>query len=434
MKIIIKNGRVIDPATGTDMVTDLLLKDDRIVAVGPVLNQEADRIIHADGCFVLPGLIDLHVHLREPGFEYKETIESGTAAAAAGGFTTICAMPNTSPVTDSRETVEWIKEKASLVSGINVLPVGAITVGQLGKELADIKGMREAGICAISEDGKSVMDTGMYRKAMEAAVEAGIPVFAHCEDRDLVAGGVMNAGKKAELLGLPGITNQVEDVIVRRDIELARSTGVKLHLCHCSTEGSMELLAQAKENGLTVTAEVCPHHFSLTENDIEDMDTNFKMNPPLRTEKDKQALINGLKNSLADVIATDHAPHSMEEKAQPFLTAPFGIVGLETAVTLTITNLVKPGILTPMQMAETMSYNPARILGIDRGSLRPGEVADITIIDPNEEYIIDADRFVSKGRNTPFNGKKVSGRVKFTIAQGKFVYEDQDGQEVNHDK
>lgn len=434
MKILIKNGRVIDPATGTDQVTDLLIEGERIVRIGSGPDMIADRVIRADGCFVMPGLIDLHVHLREPGYEYKETIETGTAAAAAGGFTTVCSMPNTSPAVDSPELIQWIKHKAEQISGVNVLPVGAVTKGQSGGEIIDVKAMASAGMCAMSEDGKSVMDEDLFKTAMEQAAAADLPVFAHCEDKDLAAEGVMNAGHRAQELGLAGITNQVEDIIVERDINLSRQTKAHLHLCHCSTYDSIRLLKEAKEEGLLVTAEVCPHHFVLTDEDIRTADTNFKMNPPLRSNRDKQALIKGLKDSVIDVIATDHAPHSEEDKNQPFATAPFGITGLETAVALTITHLIRPGIITPMQMAALMSWNPARILKTDKGTLNTGSVADVTIIDPLEEFEINAEQFVSKGKNSPFNKNRVFGRVKLTVASGNIIYVDRDGQEVKYDQ
>ena len=317
----------------------------------------------------------------------------------------------------------YVTNKAQELAPIHVLQIGAVTRQQKGEELADIEGMIQAGIPAISEDGKSVMNVKLYKKAMEIAAEHHIPVFAHCEDQNLVNGGCVNEDQHSREQGLPGISNAVEDVIAARDIVLAKETGARLHLCHCSTEDSVEMIRLAKEEGLPVTGEVCPHHFTLTSDDMVPGDTNFKMNPPLRTPKDRQALLDGLRNDIIDVISTDHAPHSREEKQQSMQKAPFGIVGLETSVALTITELVDKGILTPMQMAEKMSYNPARIIGSDRGTLDIGKPADVTVIDPEREYVIDSMTFLSKGKNTPFNGWKVKGMVKATICDGKVVYQ-----------
>lgn len=423
MTILIKNGRVLDPATGTDGIADVLMEEGRIRAVEPGILAEADRVLDADGYFVMPGFIDLHVHLRDPGYEYKETVETGSAAAAKGGFTTILAMPNTKPVVDNADVVRYVLHKAEDVGLANVLQIGAITRGQRGEELADIEDMVDAGIPALSEDGKSVMNAQLYREAMMLAKKYDIPIMAHCEDINLVHGGVMNQDDKADELGLPGITNAVEDVIVARDILLAKETGARLHLCHCSTKDSVRMVELAKQEGLSVTAEVCPHHFTLTSEDIREDDANYKMNPPLRTRADVEALIDGLKKGVMDVIATDHAPHSREEKQGSMRNAPFGIVGLETAAALTMTELVDKGYLTPLQMAEKMSYNPARIIGIDKGTLKPGKTADVVIFNPKEEYIIDAEQFRSKGKNTPFHGRKVKGRVMATILSGNIVYE-----------
>ena len=423
VKILIKNGRVLDPASRTDGIMDLLIEDERIVKAAPRIAHEADRVVDAEGCWVMPGLIDIHVHLREPGFEHKETIKTGAMAAAKGGFTTICPMPNTKPVTDSPEMIRWVIEKARAEAPINVLPVGAVTIGQMGEELADIEGMAKAGAIGISEDGKSVMNAALYAKAMEKARDCGIVVMAHCEDKNLVGRGVMQKCEKAEELGLEGISNAVEDVIVARDILLAKETGARLHLCHCSTADSVVLTKLAKDQGLPVTAEVCPHHFTLTADDIKEDDGNYKMNPPLRGKADVQALKEGLRDDVMDVISTDHAPHSAEEKNKSMKLALFGIVGSETSVALTITEMVKTGYLTPLQMADKMSYQPAKVLGIDKGTLAEGKIADITIIDPDAEYVIDPEKFVSMGKNTPFGGKKVSGRVLMTICGGKVVYE-----------
>ncbi len=428
MNLWIKNGHLLDPANDRDEICDLYIKDGKVAKAGSLLSdtekEECEKngeVIDASGKYVMPGFLDLHVHLREPGFEYKETIKTGTAAAAKGGFTGVCPMPNTKPPIDSPERVREVLAIAERDSLIHVYPVGAVTVGQIGDEVTDIKGMVEAGARAISEDGKSVMNADVYRRAMSEAAEAGIPVMAHCEDKNMVGRGAMNAGKKAEL-GLEGITNAVEDVIVARDILLAKETGAQLHLCHCSTKDSVEMIKFAKEKGVKVSGEVCPHHFSMTEDEIPCDDANYKMNPPLRSREDVERLCQGLSEGTMEAISTDHAPHAEEEKQKSIADAPFGIVGSETAYALAVTNLVKKGYLTPMQLVERMSTTPHRILGVPGGNLAEGMPADITIADMDSEYTIDKDTFVSKGKNTPFHGAKVSGRVHYTIVGGKVVY------------
>ncbi len=423
MTVLIKNGHVVDPLTGKDGKYDVLVEGDRIKRVAEHITEDAQDILDAEGCYVLPGFIDLHVHFRDPGLEYKETLETGGRAAVKGGVTTVCAMPNTRPVIDTAKKVEEVHERQKTESLTNVIQLGSVTVGQYGKELADIKGMAEKGCRAISEDGKSVMDASLYRKGMKLAKECGIAVFAHCEDITMVEGGVMNADENAERLGLSGITNSVEDVIAARDILLAKETGVSLHLCHCSTAGSVKLVKLAKEAGLSVTAEVCPHHFILTSDDILSDDGNYKMNPPLRSKEDVEMLRQGLKDGIIDVIATDHAPHSEEEKNKSMKEAAFGIVGVETSAALTYTALVKTGILSMMDMAGKMSSNPAKILGLkDKGSISEGKIADIVIFDSKKEYRIDKSTFVSKGKNTPFDGFPVTGEVAYTMVAGKIVY------------
>ena len=424
MSILIKNGQVIDPATQKDEISDVLIENGVITRVEKGIRVKDAQVIDAKGCYVMPGIIDMHVHLRDPGQTYKEDIESGSKAAAKGGVTTLVAMPNTKPVIDSPARVNYVTIKADRFSPINVLQAGAITVGLKCEELADIEGMVKAGIPAISEDGKSVMNALLYKAAMEIAAEKNIPVLAHCEDKNLVNGGCMNEDANSREWQLPGITNSVENTIVARDIVLAAETGAHLHLCHCSTYGSVEIVKQAKKQDIHVTAEECPHQITLTSKEVDASDANYKMNPPQRTKKDVEALKRGLRDDIMDVIATDHAPHSDEEKCRSFTAAPFGIVGLETAVPLTISELVEKEYLTPMQMAEKMSYNPAKILGLDKGSLAEGKIADVVIIDPNEEYVIDKNTFASKGRNTPFHGRTVRGKVKVTICDGKVVYKD----------
>ena len=421
MNLIIKNGRILDPATGRDGVETLYIKEDRISTKYD--EKEADRVVDARGCYIMPGLIDLHVHLRDPGLTYKEDVETGARAAAHGGVTTIVAMPNTKPVMDRADRVSYVNNKAKALACVNVIQTGSVTIGQEGKELVDIRAMARAGVPALSEDGKSVMNALLMHQAMEIAAEEDLVILDHCEDKSLVNGGCVNADAYTEKLGLPGITNSVEDTITARDILLAAETGCRLHLCHVSTRGATEMLRLAKKKGYKVSGEVCPHHFTLTSSDIVAGDSNYKMNPPLRTKADKEALIEGLKDGTFEVISTDHAPHAREEKGNDLTKAAFGIVGLETSVALTMTELVDTGILTPMQMAEKMSYNPARILGIDKGSLAEGKTADVVIIDPKAEYTIDVNSFASKGRNTPFNGRKVKGKVMMTVCDGCIVYE-----------
>lgn len=440
MKILIKGGRVINPATGMDEIADVLVEDEKVTKIAKEIEDNADRRIDADGCYVMPGFIDMHVHFRDPGLEQKEDVFTGMKAAARGGYTSVLCMPNTKPVADHPDVIEYVHNKAKSVKGIHVYQVGAVTKGQQGKELADIEGMVKAGCPAISEDGKSVMDSNLYREAMKIAAKLDIPVLAHCEDINLVNGGVMNLDSKSSELGMPGISNAVEDIIVARDILLSKETGAQLHLCHCSTKDSVEMIRKAKEEGLMVSGEVCPHHFTLTSEDITeyipvikegildpkdtDVDTNYKMNPPLRTKEDVKALKEGLKSGIMEVISTDHAPHTFDDKNTSMKKAPFGIVGLETAACLTYSELVLGGYLTPMQMAERMSYNPAKIMKFEQGDIQPGKMADIVVFDPNKKYKIDKNKFLSKGKNTPFHGREVTGKVKYTFCQGELVYED----------
>lgn len=423
-----------DPANDRDEICDVYIREGKVAGVGSLSSdnqpKECDKdvtVIDASGKYVMPGFLDLHVHLREPGFEYKETIATGTAAMAKGGFTGVCPMPNTRPATDSPEMIRKILSIAKKDSPIHVYPVGAITKGQLGEELTDIAGMVQAGARAVSEDGKSVMNAELYRQAMKEAAKAGIPVMAHCEDKNMVGKGAMNAGRRAEELGIPGITNAVEDVIVARDILLAKETGARLHLCHCSTEDSVKMIRAAKAEGVAVSGEVCPHHFVLTEDDILSDDANYKMNPPLRSSTDVEELRRGLSEGVMEAISTDHAPHGAEEKKKPIAEAPFGIVGSETAYALAVTHLVKKGYLSPMQLVACLSTNPHRILGVPGGDLSVGMPADITIADMDSEYVIDKDTFVSKGKNTPFHGTVVNGRVYYTIVGGKIVYQYKEG-------
>ena len=427
MSILIKGGRIIDPDTKLDGIGDLLIEDGKIAEVGKKIEKKADTVLDAKGCFVMPGFIDMHVHLRDPGLTWKEDIETGSRAAARGGFTTIVAMPNTKPVMDSPDRIDYVMVKARSCAPIHVLQAGAATRGQMGEELADIEGMAAHGSPAISEDGKSVMNSRLCREAMKEAARCGIPFLDHCEDADLAAGGCVNEDENARKAGLPGISNAAEDAITARDTLLAAETGVHLHLCHCSTRNSAVILKMAKAQGVSISGEVCPHHFTLSSDDMIPGDTNYKMNPPLRTREDVEALRQALHEDVFDVISTDHAPHSTQEKSTTMRKAPFGIVGLETAAALTVTELVDTGVLTPMQMAEKMSGNPAKILKLSgRGSLAEGKEADVVILDPEAEYVIDARKFASKGKNTPFNGRRVKGKIRATICGGEIVYRAED--------
>ena len=405
-KILIKNGRVVDPANYIDGKKDILIEDGKIKKVADFIVEDEDtNVIDADEKAVMPGFIDLHVHLREPGFEYKETIETGSKAAARGGVTSICPMPNTKPVIDSPESVKDLLKRADC-SPVHILPIGACTIGQEGKELAEIffrLRLDHPAIFYVSsftyrffDQADYVMDSALFRKLLKEAARLDLPMFSHCEDKALVEGGVMNKGKKSEELGLPGITNSVEDVIVARDIIMSKEAGNRLHLCHCSTADSVVLVEMAKKQGLPVSAEVCPHHFTMSDDEITEDNGRFKMNPPLRNRADVDALKEGLKTGIMEVISTDHAPHGKEEKDQSMLKAPFGIVGLETSFALGYTELVDKGVLTLSQLVEKMSVNPAKVLGIDKGNLAPGKAADIVIADITKEYKIDSSKFVSK--------------------------------------
>lgn len=418
MNILIKNGHVIDPANNIDEKMDLLVSDGKIAKLGKPGSASANgaQIIDASGKVVVPGLIDMHVHLREPGYEYKETIATGTTAAKAGGFTAVCCMPNTSPVNDSRSVTEFILSQAKNASA-RVFPVGAITKGSKGGELTEMAELYQAGCVAVSDDGKPVMSAGMMRRAMEYSKIFDFLIISHCEDAGLSGKGVMNEGRVSTELGLLGIPRTAEDVMTGRDIALAELTGCRLHIAHVSTAGAVELIRAAKVRGVRLTAETCPHYFSLTEEAVEGYNTMAKMNPPLRTVHDVAAVKEGLKDGTIDVIATDHAPHAMDEKTVEFDYAPFGIVGLETALGLTL-GLVRQRVLSMTDAVRTLSLNPATVLKLDKGTLSAGSDADITIIDPGVEWTVDAGRFKSKSKNTPFDEWKLKGRAVQTIVAG----------------
>jgi dihydroorotase len=420
--VLIRNGYIVDPDTKFEGVADLLIKDGVIDQIGPSLDVTCDVVIPAEGLTVMPGLVDLHVHLRDPGQTHKETVHTAARAAAHGGVTSLLAMPNTNPPMDSARHISYVLEKAKTESPVHIYQTCSLTKDMKGEELVDFDEVVSAGTLAFSEDGKSVMNGYLMREAMREAVRHDALICEHSEDITMVRGGVMNDDDNARRLGLPGIGNEVEDTICARDIVLAKATGARLHFCHVSTEGSVRLIAFAKAEGAPVTGEVCPHHFTLTSDDIPGDDANFKMNPPLRTKKDVEALRRGLQDGTIDCISTDHAPHSEEEKKRGFLSSPFGITGLETSAALTYTELVKPGVLTLMQMAEKMCLNPARILRIPAGSLKEGMPADIAVFDFRKSYTIDPSRFESKGKNTPFAGREVYGSCEYTFVGGRLIW------------
>lgn len=423
MKILIKNGRVIDPANNIDKITDIFVDKGIISEIGSDLELDGIdmEIIDAAGKIVTPGLVDMHCHLRDPGQEYKEDIESGTRSAAVGGITSVACMPNTKPVIDSEPIVTYITSKAKEVGYVNVYPIGAISKGLEGKELAEIGELKFAGAVAISDDGRPVVESGLMRRAMEYADMFDMTVISHCEDLGLADGGSMNEGYMSTYLGLKGITRAAEEVMVSRDIIIAEATGAAIHIAHVSTRGSVELVRQAKKRGVRVTCETCPHYFTLTENAVDGYNTNAKMNPPLRTDDDVEAIKEGLKDGTIDCIVTDHAPHHEDEKNCEFALALNGIVGFETSLGLGLEYLVKPGVLTINELIEKMSVNPSKILGLNKGNLSVNNTADITIFNPDEEWIVDVSKFESKSKNSPYNGFKLCGKPEFVIVNGKIV-------------
>lgn len=425
MSILIKGGRIIDPSQGIDAVSNVLIENGKIKSypktTKKIEQDERVKVIDAKGKIVCPGLVDIHVHLREPGFEHKETIRTGCESAAAGGFTTIVCMPNTNPVNDNASVTEYILLKARTEGKVNVFPIGAITKGEMGETLAQIGEMYEAGCVGVSDDGMPVMNSKVMRHAMEYVQAFDIPVISHAEDKNLSGRGVMNEGEVSTQLGLAGIPCASEDVMVSRDITVAELTGARLHICHVSTAGSVRLIRAAKKRGVKVTAEATPHHFSLTDEAVGRYDTNAKMNPPLRSAKDREAVIEGLRDGTLDAIATDHAPHSEDEKKVEFDLAPFGIVGLETALPLSL-KLVEDGALSLNQMISKLTDAPSQIMNLGKGTLEIGVGADVVIFDPDEEVTIDRGKFHSKSKNCPFHGWKLKGKVYYTIVNGKIVY------------
>lgn len=419
-KLLIKGGEVVFP----DHVekADLLIENGKIADIGNDLRADSAEKIDAKGKTVFPGLIDMHVHLREPGFEYKEDIASGSAAAVAGGFTQICCMPNTDPVCDNAAVVGYIVSRAKEVGLCKVRPIGAITKGEKGETLAEMGKMKEAGAVAVSDDGRPVMNARIMRLAMEYASDFGLICLSHCEDKDLVDGGVVNEGYNSTLAGLKGIPRAAEEIMIAREIILAETLGKRAHICHVSTKGGVQLLREAKARGVQITAETCPHYFTLTDDVVTSFDANTKVNPPIREAEDVAAIKSGLKDGTLDCIVTDHAPHHVDEKNVEYNLAAFGISGIETSFSLSYTALVKGGVLSLSELSDRMSAAPARILGLPGGKIEQGAVADLMIADLDEKYTIDSGKFISKGKNTPFNGTEVYGKVCCTIVDGDVKY------------
>jgi len=421
-RTLIRGGRVIDPSQGLDAVTDLWLEEDRVLHIGSHPDLQADVVLDATGKIVCPGLIDMHVHLREPGREEDETIATGTAAALAGGVTSVACMPNTEPAIDNQAAAEFVILQARRAGQANVFPIGAVTKGRRGEELAELGGLVEGGAVGFSDDGSPVRSAEIMRRALEYARMFDRVVMDHCEDTELTRNGVMHEGEVSLALGLPGMPAAAEEIMVARDLILAEQTGGRLHILHVSTAGSVELIRRAKQRGVAVTCEACVHHFALTDEALRSFDSNFKMNPPLRTRRDVEAILEGLRDGTIDAIVTDHAPHAPEKKLRELDQAPFGVIGLETLLPICIKTLIEPGVLTWSEMIAKLTIHPARILGIDRGTLRPGAIADVTIIDPETEWTIDPNQFRSKSRNCPFAGWHVRGRAHSVLVAGQVKY------------
>lgn len=422
MSILFKNGTVVDYANKLEKKLDILVEGDKIAKIAENISVEADKIIDCSGYVIMPGMIDVHCHLREPGGEHKGTIETESKSAVAGGFTTICPMPNTNPTPDSAIVLEQIINRAKEVNLCNILPFSSVTKGEKGEELVDFKSQLEAGAIAFSDDGMPIENAATIRQAMFEANKLGSFISEHCEEKS-VAAGAINAGPIANKLGVQGVYPEAEEIMAARDIVLAETNDLRTHICHISTKTTVDTIRSAKKRGVKVTCETCPHYYSFTVEEVLESGVNAKMNPPLREEKDRLAIIEGIKDGTIDCIITDHAPHAEEEKARGLEKAPNGIIGFETALGATITNLVEPGHITYQDMVRVMSYNPAKLLGIDRGEIAEGKVADLTIFDPNREYVYLKEKIVSKSKNTPWINKKLKGQVRYTIVSGKIVYE-----------
>ena len=422
MKLLLKKGRLIDYKTQTDAIKDILIEDNKITKIETNINVQADKIIDCTNLNIIPGMIDIHCHLREPGFEHKETIKTGSQSAVAGGFTTICPMPNTKPTPDSAIILEQIIQEAKKVDLCNVLPYSSVTKGEKGEELVNFEEMKQAGAFAFSDDGIPVVNSKIMRQAMIEADKIGSFVASHCEEKS-VAEGAIHQGEVADKLGVEGVLPEAEEIMAAREIVISETNHVRGHICHISTKTSKDMIRDAKKRGVKITCETCPHYFTFTVDEVLNSGTNAKMNPPLREEKDRKAIIEGLKEGTIDCIITDHAPHAEEEKNQDLGKAPNGIIGFETALSAEIMNLIDTKALTYLDLVRVTSYNPAKLIGIDRGTIEEGKIADITIFDPNEEYTYTKEMIVSKSKNTPFIGKKLKGKVKYTIVNGKIVYE-----------
>lgn len=422
MSLLLRGGRVVDPSQDLDRRTDVLIEDGKVAGVGNVATRKSSETIDVDGCVVTPGFVDMHVHLREPGREDKETILTGSRAAAAGGFTSIVCMPNTTPVNDNAAITRFILERAAEAGLVNVYPTGAITLGSRGEQLAEIGEMHSAGIVAITDDGRPVQNSQVMRRALEYARIFDIPVMDHCEDLFLAAGGCMNEGEASTRLGLRGMSRAAEELHVVRDIILSRITGGRVHILHISTRESLDQVRAAKAQGIRVTCEVLPHHFSLTDDDIQDFDTDFKMMPPLRERADVEAMLEGLADGSIDCLATDHAPHTRLDKEEPFEAAASGVIGMETAIPLCWEHLVRAGVVSVPRLVELFSLNPSRILKLGKGTLAEGADADVTVIDPERRQVVDPSRFKSKGRNCPFRGWELRGAPVLTVVGGRVVH------------
>lgn len=423
MELLIRRGRLVDPAGGIGGVMDVLIEDGRVAVIGSDLKAPDAQVIEAGGLTVCAGLVDMHVHLREPGFEYKETVTTGAAAAARGGFTSIAPMPNTRPATDNADGVKLILDRAKAACGVLVWPIGAVSMGQKGECLTDAAALKEAGAVALSDDGVPVQNANLMRDALIKARRQELTVLSHCEDADMVKNYAVNEGRVSRKLGLPGRPAIAEELMVMRDAMLAEETGGALHICHVSTAGSVDIIRSFKKRGVHITCETCPQYFTLTEDEILSRGTAARVNPPLRTKSDVEAIIEGLQDGTIDVIATDHAPHSAEEKAKPLPEAPSGMVGLETALGVTLTALYHTGIMDLSDILRKMTLNPSLILRIPKGRLAIGRSADMTIFSPDEEWTVNPEEFASKGRNTPFAGRTLKGKVKYTIVNGNIVYQ-----------
>lgn len=421
LKTLLKNGRVVDYASKINEKMDILIEDDKIIKLKKEISEEADILIDCNNLVIIPGMIDMHCHLREPGFEYKETIETGSKSAIKGGFTTICPMPNTNPTPDSAFVLKKIIDEAERVNLCNILPYASVSKGEKGEEITDFEELKNAGAIAFSDDGMPVVNSRLMREAIIKADKIDTFVASHCEEKS-VAEGAINAGKVQETLGVKGVLPEAEEIMVAREIVISETNEAKAHICHISTKTSVNMIRDAKKRGVKISSETCPHYFSFTVDEVLKSGSNAKMNPPLREEKDRQAIIEGLKDGTIDAIITDHAPHSEDEKNKELSKAPNGIIGFETALPAIITNLVDKGLLTEMDVVRLTSYNPARLLKIDKGEIKEGKIADLTIYDPNEEYIYTKDMIVSKSKNTPFIGKKLKGKVEYTMVSGKIVY------------